>query len=378
VDGAVAHQSPDRSASHAGGLTPGVRADLDQLGGAEAEVVAGPLTVPLAVGGFGFGPGVSADIGFDPARREVAITRSAGDRGVANVCRTGRPRGGEMIGRRRDAWFENEQLALGRRRLMPWSEVDVMWIPLAAVLDIRSRSPVEQTKRHAQVTVQNQAAPYLIEVFHVRFTLEQWLRAGSLMRDRDAAHPAHKQPGPALSPRAVTSPRPAIDVPSQRRRQAKPKTTLSQQGDLSPGRTAVPATPTSAPRSKSTPVMRADDGKRRIWLWIQNGKIHASLAPVGNASQHRLNPAEVSHLLLAEPSRAMPAIRTLTGIADDGLALARMRSWRAPDRIVVSLSASDLAGRQIPQASQRPAGMNPDGSVRTVSGGLPTLGKRHR
>jgi hypothetical protein len=35
---------------------PGVLASLDQLGGAKAEVVAGSLAVPLAVGAFGFRP----------------------------------------------------------------------------------------------------------------------------------------------------------------------------------------------------------------------------------------------------------------------------------------------------------------------------------
>lgn len=73
----------------------------------------------------------------------------------------------------------------------------------------------------------------------------------------------------------------------------------------------------------------------------------------------------------------MPAIRTLTGIDYDREALERVRSWR-PDPRVVFLSASDLAGRPIPTALQQPAGMSSDGSVRTVSGGLPSLGKRHR
>jgi hypothetical protein len=123
--------------------------------------------------------------------------------------------------------------------------------------------------------------------------------------------------------------------------------------------------------------VRTGDGKRRIWLWTEHGEIHGSLAPVGRASLHRLDPAEIARLLLAEPSRAMPAIRTLTGIDDDQRALARVRSWRPPDAQVVNLSASDLAGRRVPTALQRPAGMSSDGSIRTVSGGLPSLGKRH-
>jgi hypothetical protein len=73
----------------------------------------------------------------------------------------------------------------------------------------------------------------------------------------------------------------------------------------------------------------------------------------------------------------MPAIRALTGIDDEQHALACMRSWQPPDR-VVSLTASDLAKRRTPRASHMPAGMNPDGSIRTVSGGLPSLGKRRK
>ncbi|MBQ0905513.1 hypothetical protein KBX63_26545 [Micromonospora sp. U21] len=124
--------------------------------------------------------------------------------------------------------------------------------------------------------------------------------------------------------------------------------------------------------------MRAGDGKRPVWLWSRNGKIHAFLVPVANASQHRLSPADVAHLLLADPSRAMPAIRALTGAADSQQALAHLRSWRRSDRVVVNLSASDLAGRRVTEAQQKPGRSNPDGSVRTASGGLPSLNKRRR
>lgn len=77
------------------------------------------------------------------------------------------------------------------------------------------------------------------------------------------------------------------------------------------------------------------------------------------------------------PIHPMPAIRTLTGIDDDQHALACVRGWRS-DRAVVTLAASDLAGRRTSTAPRRPTSANPDGSVRTVSGGPPSLGKRHR
>ncbi|SIM87064.1 hypothetical protein SAMN04489832_2641 [Micromonospora cremea] len=65
-------------------------------------------------------------------------------------------------------------------------------------------------------------------------------------------------------------------------------------------------------------------------------------------------------------------------MTDDKQKGAGMRSWRPTDRAVVSLRASDLAGRRVPEALPRPGRSNPDGPVRTVSGGLPTLGKRQR
>ncbi|PZG14390.1 hypothetical protein C1I95_21835 [Micromonospora craterilacus] len=124
--------------------------------------------------------------------------------------------------------------------------------------------------------------------------------------------------------------------------------------------------------------MRAGDGKRPVWLWLQDGKIHASLAPVGNTSPRSLSPADVAQLLLADPSRAMPAIRAVTGIADGQQALACLRGWWQSDRVVVNLSAADLAGRRVTEALRTPGRSNPDGSVRTVSGGLPSLNKRRR
>ncbi|MFC0506654.1 hypothetical protein [Micromonospora costi] len=115
-----------------------------------------------------------------------------------------------------------------------------------------------------------------------------------------------------------------------------------------------------------------------MWLWRQDDEIHASLVPVGNTTPRKLSPADVAQLLLIDPARAMPAIRTLTGIVDNEQALARLRSWRRSDRVVVNLGASDLAGRRVTEALQKPGRSNPDGSVRTVSGGLPSLNKRRR
>ncbi|RQX00070.1 hypothetical protein DLJ59_22755 [Micromonospora inaquosa] len=124
--------------------------------------------------------------------------------------------------------------------------------------------------------------------------------------------------------------------------------------------------------------MRPGDGRRPVWLWLENGEIHGSLVPAGDALPRNLTPADVAHLLLAEPSRAMPAICSLTGIADSQHALTQLRSWQRPDRVVVNLRASDLAGRRVTEAQPKPGRSNPDGSVRTVSGGLPSLNKRRR
>ncbi|SCF06532.1 hypothetical protein GA0070607_5102 [Micromonospora coriariae] len=280
-----------------------------------------------------------------------------------------------MAARRWDAWFEEEHLVLRRWRLLPWPRTYVRRIPLAAILDIGSLTAADHAKRRAQLTVQDTSAPHLTEVIPVRFTSEQWAFAGWFMGERQAVPIEPPQPGAGMSSGGATSPHPTVDVPAQSRRRVQPPAAL--QAHLS----AKPAsfTPSSKPATPSTtPVMRAGDGKRPVWLWSQNGKIQASLVPVANASQHRLGPADVAHLLLADPSRAMPAIRALTGLADSQQALAHLRSWQRSDPVVVNLSASDLAGRRVTEALQKPGRSNPDGSVRTVSGGLPSLNKRRR
>ncbi len=119
--------------------------------------------------------------------------------------------------------------------------------------------------------------------------------------------------------------------------------------------------------------MRAEDGKRNVWLWSRDGEVYASLFPVGQAKQHRLDPSEVARLLLADPARTMPAIRSLTGIVEDEQAVERMRTWL---RGVVHLNAAVPAGRTMLRAPYQPAGSSRDRSIRIVSGGLPGLGKR--
>ncbi|WP_233513794.1 hypothetical protein [Micromonospora craterilacus] len=242
----------------------------------------------------------------------------------------------EMATRRWVAGFEAEHLVLRRRRLLPWPKADLRRIPLTAVLDIGSLTAADHARRRAQLSVQDPASPHLTEAIPVRFTPQQWEHAGWFVRQRQAMQTGPPQPG---------------------------------------------ASPTQSSRSlgaPATPVMRAGDGKRPVWLWLQDGKIHASLAPVGNTSPRSLSPADVAQLLLADPSRAMPAIRAVTGIADGQQALACLRGWWQSDRVVVNLSAADLAGRRVTEALRTPGRSNPDGSVRTVSGGLPSLNKRRR
>lgn len=274
-----------------------------------------------------------------------------------------------MAARRWDAWFDKEHLVLRHRRLLPWPRAYVRRIPLAMVLDIGSLTATDHAKRRAQLTIHDPSAPYLTELVPVRFTPEQWAVAGGFMREAHGIPTQPRQPGDVPSWDAATS-RSAADVPKQAQRLAQPPADL-------PARLPPPKpSPVSRSATSTIPGMRAGDGKRPVWLWLQNGKIHASLVPVGNTSPRQLSAADVAHLLLADPSRAMPAIRALTGIADSGQALARMRSWRRSD--VVNLSASDLAGRRVTEALQKPGRSNPDGSVRTVSGGLPSLNKRRR
>jgi hypothetical protein len=276
--------------------------------------------------------------------------------------------GVEMIGRRWDASFEGLHLDVRRRRLLLWFMTDIRRIPVSAVVDVRSLTAADWAQRRAHVAVQRQTPSYVFESYHVEFEQESWLRAGALMRDRAAARAVPPQRGPA--PIRPGARRPATYVPTQPLRQVPPTITVPQI-------VCEPPAPPSKDRSTSR-VMRAGGGKRSVWLWIEDDKIHASLAPVDNASKRRLDSAEVASLLLADSSKAMPAIRALTGIDEDWRALSDMRGWHQPGRVVVTLSAADAAGRQRSDAVQPPASANPDGSVRTVSGGLPSLGKRRK
>ncbi|WP_258398395.1 hypothetical protein [Micromonospora noduli] len=282
--------------------------------------------------------------------------------------------------------------------MLPWPKAYVRRIPLAAILHIGSFTATEQAKRHAQLSIQNTSAPDLTEFIAVSFTREQWTFAGWFMEERRAAErrAAPTRP-PQLRPKAssgqVALSRPAADLAALSRRRAqlavalrahlaaRQASTTRQQAQLAVAlRAHLAARQASTTLSipSTTPVMRAGDGKLPVWLWLENGEIHGSLVSAGNASPRHLTPADVAHLLLADPSRAMPAIRALTGIADSQLALAQLRNWQRPDRVVVKLSASDLAGRRVTEAQQKPGRSNPDGTVRTVSGGLPSLNKRRR
>ncbi|RAO27734.1 hypothetical protein PSN13_05622 [Micromonospora saelicesensis] len=303
-----------------------------------------------------------------------------------------------MVARRWDARFEEEHLVLRRWRLLPWPKAYVRRIPLAAILHIGSFTATEQAKRHAQLSVQDTSAPDLTEVMPVSFTREQWTFAGWFMEERRAAQrrAAPTRP-PQLRPKAssgqVALSRPAADLAALSRRRAhlaaalrarlaaRQASTTQRQAQLAAAlRAHLAARQASTTLSipSTTPVMRAGDGKLPVWLWLEDGEIHGSLISAGNASPRQLTPVDVAHLLLADPSRAMPAIRALTGIADSQLALAHLRSWQRPDRVVVNLGASDLAGRRVTEAQQKPGRSNPDGTVRTVSGGLPSLNKRRR
>ncbi|MGW4682361.1 hypothetical protein ACWEOS_28180 [Micromonospora taraxaci] len=303
-----------------------------------------------------------------------------------------------MVARRWDARFEEEHLVLRRWRLLPWPKAYVRRIPLAQILHIGSFTATDHAKRHAQLSVQNTSAPDLTEVIPVSFTREQWTFAGWFMEERRAAiRRASPTRPPQLRPKAssgqVALSRPAADLAALSRRRAQLAAALrahlaAQHASTTRGQAQLAAALRAhlAARQASatlimpstTPVMRAGDGKLPVWLWLEDGEVHGSLISAGNASPRHLTPADVAHLLLADSSRAMPAIRALTGIADSQQAVAQLRSWQRPDRVVVNLGASDLAGRRVTEAQQKPVRSNPDGTLRTVSGGLPSLNKRRR
>ncbi|MFD6693421.1 hypothetical protein ACWIGG_23650 [Micromonospora aurantiaca (nom. illeg.)] len=252
----------------------------------------------------------------------------------------------ELIGRRWNAAFEGEHLVLRRRRFLLWWKPDTRRIPLPAVVDIRPLPAADHARRYARITIADPASPRVGAILLIWFAPDQWVHADAFIRAR---RPATTRPArPATPPGAPAALR--TTVPAQSRRQAYP----------------VPSR------------IKAGDGKRPMWLWLDDGMIHASLVPTGDVTPRQLSAAEVAQLLLVDPARALPAIRSLTGIDDIEQALLKLREWLARDPVVVTLSAADLAGRRVNEAPPKRVRSNPDGTVRTVSGGLPSLNKRRR
>lgn len=242
---------------------------------------------------------------------------------------------------------------------------------MTAAIDLQLGSSKEASKRRGQLTVRR-PTPDQVEVYEVQFTSNSWLRA-TVLAHREPAVPPPSAARPPQSWQASTQPSRTTGVafPARTRQPA-------------PGGRRRPDPPTRSeeheskavepPGARSTaPAMRAEDGKRNVWLWSRDGEVYASLFPVGQAKQHRLDPSEVARLLLADPARTMPAIRSLTGIVEDEQAVERMRTWL---RGVVHLNAAVPAGRTMLRAPYQPAGSSRDRSIRIVSGGLPGLGKR--
>jgi hypothetical protein len=101
---------------------------------------------------------------------------------------------------------------------------------------------------------------------------------------------------------------------------------------------------------------------------------------VGGVQRRVLSLVDLAALLLAQPDRSMPAILALTATTDHKRATAIVRGWtnRSTDgqRQVIPLMAADISGRAAPVPPRRAATRNRDGSISTVSGGLPGLGKR--
>jgi hypothetical protein len=145
--------------------------------------------------------------------------------------------------------------------------------------------------------------------------------------------------------------------------------------------TIAPAARTQGPRPRSVrQIGRSGYERRQIWLWNEGGIIHASFAQVGGVARRLLTLSEIATLLLAEPTKSGPALLSLTATTDRRQATAIVRGWRdrSPDgnRRIVQLRAADIASRADRSAQPKAAARNRDGSIATVSGGLPGLGKR--
>lgn len=190
--------------------------------------------------------------------------------------------------------------------------------------------------------------------------------------------PPQAPPGrkPAPRPKAGPQPEPPPHPRTEPRPGAEPYPASPLVAMSPPGAGVRGSSSGSATAPGLVPPVRAGDGKRSVWLWNRDGKVHASLVRTADATERRLSAAELARLMLADPSRTMPAIHSVTGLADAAEAVARLRTWQP--RTPVVLHAAAPAGRQTSKALSHPGRPNTDGTVRTVSGGLPSLNKRRR
>lgn len=115
----------------------------------------------------------------------------------------------------------------------------------------------------------------------------------------------------------------------------------------------------------------------RVWLWIDDkGEPQVALHPVEGATARFVALPQNAKYVLELLARCRGAVRELTGLDDAEEARVALRKQLDIRRHAEA--EKDVSAWRSEPLAERPPSEEKSVSIRTVSGGLPTLGRRRR
>lgn len=117
----------------------------------------------------------------------------------------------------------------------------------------------------------------------------------------------------------------------------------------------------------------------RVWLWTDaRGALNCALHPVDGVRARRVELPQSPEMILELLKRVRGAARAATGIADAEKARIELQRQVNAERDLEQSTPVPEPGWRNAPSPVVPIFREPRKSIRTVSGGLPTLGRRSR